>query len=79
LLICSDGLTTELADEEIRDAILTSEDLALASERLVDLANAHGGHDNTTVLLVGASGDLPPPAHKEPIEKTYRVLETFEP
>jgi serine/threonine protein phosphatase PrpC len=79
LVLCSDGLSAELSDDEIRRTILTSPDLALAAERLVDLANARGGRDNTTVLLIGVSGDLPAPEPEEPVERTYRVLEKFDP
>lgn len=53
LLLCSDGLTNELSEDEIRDAVLTSMRLDVAAARLVDLANAHGGRDNVTVVLAG--------------------------
>lgn len=52
LLLCSDGLTNQLADSEIV-AILKAESYSTAiSRRLVDAANNAGGHDNTTVLVV---------------------------
>jgi serine/threonine protein phosphatase PrpC len=79
LLLCSDGLSAEVSDEEIRGTVLSSPDLVVAGDRLIDLANARGGRDNTTVLLVGVSGDLPQARTQEPIEQTYRVLETFHP
>lgn len=51
-LLCSDGLTGMMADDEI-NAILASEGLAESRVRaLVDLANDRGGVDNITVLLV---------------------------
>ena len=51
-LLCSDGLTGMMADEEI-SSILASEGPAEARVRaLVDLANDRGGIDNVTVLLV---------------------------
>lgn len=57
-LLASDGLTHELADPEI-ESILTAVpsfatqlDLSRACEALIASANRHGGHDNTTVLLV---------------------------
>lgn len=54
-LLCSDGLNNELADAEIR-ALLEGErkDLQMACARLIDAANAHGGMDNITVLIVEA-------------------------
>ena len=51
-LLCSDGLTGMMADDEI-SAILASDGLAESRVRaLVDLANDRGGVDNITVLLV---------------------------
>src|SRR5579872_5515144 len=77
LLLCSDGLTTKLSDDVMRDVVLASPDLETARDRLVDLANDRGGDDNTTVVLGGVSGDLPAADVREPIEATYRILETF--
>jgi serine/threonine protein phosphatase PrpC len=77
LLLCSDGLTTKMSDEVMRDVILGSPDLPAARDRLIELANERGGEDNATVVLGGVSGDLPAPAAGEPIEATYRILETF--
>jgi serine/threonine protein phosphatase PrpC len=53
-LLTSDGLTRELADLEIT-RILTrtaSPNLEAACQALIDAANAHGGRDNITVLLI---------------------------
>jgi protein phosphatase len=52
-LLASDGLTRELDDAAIA-AILarTAASLDLACQALIDAANAKGGHDNITVLLV---------------------------
>jgi serine/threonine protein phosphatase PrpC len=77
LLLCSDGLTGKIDDDVLRDVVLTSPDLPTARDRLVDLANERGGEDNATVVLGGVSGDLPPPDLAEPMEATYRILETF--
>jgi protein phosphatase len=53
LLLASDGLTRELTDPEIA-AILTQHaaDLHAACDALLRTANAHGGRDNITVLLL---------------------------
>jgi PPM family protein phosphatase len=56
ILFCSDGLTNELSDEEIKGAILQSIRLDVAAKRLVDMANARGGRDNITVVLTGVGG-----------------------
>ena len=78
LLVCSDGLSMKVTDEELRDAVLSSPDLALGVNRLIDLANERGGEDNATVILAGVSGTLPAPDTREPLEKTYQVLTTFD-
>ena len=51
LMLCSDGLSTMLRDEEMF-TILQEEDSKLCCERLIDAANANGGHDNITVLIL---------------------------
>lgn len=52
-LLCSDGLSDMLEAEEIH-AILNhfSADRALACEALVEAANAYGGRDNVSVILI---------------------------
>ncbi|HIF91954.1 MAG TPA: Stp1/IreP family PP2C-type Ser/Thr phosphatase [Myxococcales bacterium] len=51
-ILCSDGLTTHLEDEEIAQRVCDEPDLEAAAAGLVDAANRAGGADNTTVLLV---------------------------
>ena len=53
-LLASDGLTRELDDAEITSILTRSATPALepACHALIDAANAHGGRDNITVLLV---------------------------
>ena len=50
LLLCSDGLTRHVTPEEIAKAA-SGEDVRVAANALVDLANARGGQDNITVLV----------------------------
>ncbi len=52
ILLCSDGLTNPLNDEEIRGVLTSGLDSEGAAQRLVDLANEHGGPDNITVVLI---------------------------
>lgn len=49
-LICSDGLTSMLADDEIREKIDPS-DLKVSAKNLIDAANEAGGQDNTSIIL----------------------------
>jgi protein phosphatase len=50
-LLCSDGLTTMVGDERIRDLIVASPTLDAATRSLVEEANRAGGRDNITVVL----------------------------
>ncbi|MDO4633413.1 MAG: Stp1/IreP family PP2C-type Ser/Thr phosphatase [Eubacteriales bacterium] len=52
LLLCSDGLTNMIEDEEIASIITKEETLRSAGEQLVKTANKNGGYDNISVLLV---------------------------
>lgn len=65
-LFCSDGLTTMLSDEEIRDTIEPEKDPQMLCRRLVSMANERGGVDNITVVVVcvpenQAAAPQPPP------------------
>lgn len=51
-LFCSDGLTTMVSDEEIRDAAMSIADPEGLCHTLVDMANEKGGVDNVTVVVV---------------------------
>ena len=53
LLLCSDGLTRHVPDEEIA-AHVRSQDVERAVDSLVDLAKERGGEDNITVVLYAA-------------------------
>lgn len=52
LLLCSDGLSNMVSDEDIWRIINTSRELKEAGMRLVSLANENGGKDNIAVVLV---------------------------
>jgi serine/threonine protein phosphatase PrpC len=67
-LLCSDGLTGRVEDEEI-GAILASLPPKEAAQALVDLANLRGGPDNTTVLIGKVTGPefQPDPATATPL------------
>jgi serine/threonine protein phosphatase PrpC len=57
VLLCSDGLTGMVTEEQIK-AILESEpDAQKAAERLVRAANRAGGVDNITVVVLDAHGN----------------------
>lgn len=58
-LLCSDGLTKMMNDEEIRDLSLAENDVQRSVKALIDLANDRGGKDNVTVILVKVADQLP--------------------
>ena len=51
-LLCSDGLTTMISEEEIAAALNTHSRLRDAGEALIKAANDAGGRDNVTVVLL---------------------------
>jgi len=51
LLLCSDGLTDMVDDDEICQVLVECRESAEACRRLVDLALAAGGRDNVTVVV----------------------------
>ncbi|MGI8631222.1 MAG: Stp1/IreP family PP2C-type Ser/Thr phosphatase [Solirubrobacterales bacterium] len=60
LLLCSDGLTTMLAEAQILELVESANgDLDVAVGVLIDAANAAGGRDNITVLLARVVDDDP--------------------
>jgi len=52
VLLCSDGLTNEVDDEEIARVLATIADPQDAADELVSRANAHGGADNISVVVI---------------------------
>ena len=52
LLLCTDGLTSMLDDDEIREILLTESDPETAAQALIDAALAAGGKDNVTAVIV---------------------------
>ncbi len=51
-VLCSDGLSGMLTDEQIRDITKRNEDLEAAVGELIDRANEAGGTDNITAMVV---------------------------
>jgi len=68
VLLCSDGLTDMLSEDEIASALLEADrDPEAAAERLVAAANARGGEDNITVVLFElVEGDPEPVTYEDP-------------
>ncbi len=61
-MLCSDGLNKMVPDKTVTRLIKEqgTQDLTALAKLLVDSANAAGGEDNTSVVLVRVASDLPP-------------------
>lgn len=57
LLMCSDGLSNMLEDEEMRMIIKRQRDIVEMAEELVKAANENGGKDNISVILIEPFAD----------------------
>ncbi|HEX7671166.1 MAG TPA: Stp1/IreP family PP2C-type Ser/Thr phosphatase [Polyangiaceae bacterium] len=70
LVMCSDGLSGMIRNEDIRQCLLGSPDPLEACKVLTDRANLAGGHDNITVIVVRfeGSGIRPPGPDDEPVK-----------
>lgn len=52
ILMCTDGLSNMVEDEEIFNIVQGSRDIVEAVEQLIERANDHGGRDNIGVILI---------------------------
>jgi protein phosphatase len=56
-LLCSDGLTSMVRQDRMREIVASSDTLRSAADRLVSEANEMGGRDNITVVMFRLGGD----------------------
>jgi serine/threonine protein phosphatase PrpC len=68
-LICSDGLTSMISDDEVSSILRSAPSLEDAADALVRAANQSGGRDNITVVLfrLGESGERGAPGEDDTI------------
>jgi len=59
LIICSDGLSGMVSEEEMTEILRDESDPQTAADRLVDRANDAGGEDNITVIVIDVGADTP--------------------
>ena len=64
ILLCCDGLTDLVSDNEIKEIVINTDDSQKSCEKLVKLANDYGGNDNISVILI----------HPNKIEKREELL-----
>ncbi len=50
-LLCSDGLSGMVPDNQIQEVLAHTDSLEVASTKLIDMANAAGGNDNVSCIL----------------------------
>ena len=70
LLLCSDGLSSVVDEDDLRAMLgwgLTPE---LTAQRLIDAANALGGPDNVTALIVDVGVQQPLPVYSLPLRQS---------
>ena len=56
-VLCSDGVTAHVGEDEFAKVLAAEVDLQSACEGFVDLANSRGGEDNSTIVLVRCESD----------------------
>jgi len=60
LLLCSDGLSGKVSEEEMQRVVLASATLESACAQLIEMALQRGGEDNVTVVLAEVDGESLP-------------------
>jgi serine/threonine protein phosphatase PrpC len=78
LMLCSDGVTNLVSDDELRQILMDS-DPRMACETMIALANERGGDDNETAIVADLTGGgLAHPDEFESVTSTYEVLQAFD-
>src|SRR3954466_6504276 len=57
LVLCSDGLSTQINRDKIAEIVAGEKDLTQTCKKLIDAANANGGPDNITVIVARFEGE----------------------
>jgi serine/threonine protein phosphatase PrpC len=60
ILLCSDGLVDEVEESSIAEVLSLEDDPEIAADRLIGLANDHGGRDNVSLVLLQRVGSTEP-------------------
>lgn len=74
LMLCCDGLWDELDDATIQRSLTSSDDPSECANHLVRLANAAGGHDNSTAVVVFVESQPDDPASEISPEEAEAIL-----
>ena len=74
LVLCSDGLVDEVPDTDIARVLTEHTDPQETAEVLVMVANANGGRDNTTVIVLDILDDISAPIILDEPDETQQML-----
>ncbi len=77
-LLCSDGLSGMMEDDELLEVVGKAADLTEACNRLVAIANEHGGEDNITAVVIRIE-PCPPTADVPLRDAATEPAEAFKP
>ena len=72
-MLCSDGLTSMISDEEVASILRSSDSLDRTADALVRAANQSGGKDNITVVLFRLADSAPGGTDEDTIAGTLRA------
>ncbi|MHC0037214.1 Stp1/IreP family PP2C-type Ser/Thr phosphatase [Pseudoneobacillus sp. C159] len=64
LLICTDGLSNKVSEQEMVDILSKTEDLEARAHEFIRLANLYGGEDNITLCIVEHTSSLQEGGHR---------------
>lgn len=73
VILCSDGLWGEVAEPEIKEVLQKAASPLAAAKQLIDSANASGGADNITAIIIQVSSEAPAPAGSD-LDDTHPSL-----
>src|SRR6266480_2446022 len=69
-LICSDGITRHLSDNELRQFLLSNDDLDAVCKQLKERCYERGAEDNLTVVIIRVGDRVPTEKRLEELEPT---------
>lgn len=72
-LLCSDGLSGMVDDRDLCEVVGSGLALQDACDRLVTMANEHGGEDNVTAVLIRVDGEKPLRDVEPTLARTQRL------
>ncbi|MBL8149559.1 MAG: Stp1/IreP family PP2C-type Ser/Thr phosphatase [Blastocatellia bacterium] len=80
LLLCSDGLSNKIKDEEMLDYVTKHDSVEDTCKALIELAKERGGEDNITAVLARFEGDgLKPAEYVSRLTTHIEILAAFDP